>query len=96
MEDGDDRRKVLTGHGHAGRGTCPSHQAQTTPAAGPTYVGDMAGYLKGSVAEIRHALEAFQRAIKAGDLHRLLEVLAPDVVLLSDGAESRKPHWHQS
>jgi hypothetical protein len=41
MEDGDDRRKVLTGHGHAGRGRCPSHQAQTTPAERSTSAATM-------------------------------------------------------
>ena len=35
--------------------------------------------------ETRAALEAFQRAIKTGDLQSLLDVLAPDVVALSDG-----------
>ncbi|MGW4475061.1 RNA polymerase sigma-70 factor [Nonomuraea sp. NPDC004354] len=38
-----------------------------------------------SAAETRQALEAFQRAIETGDLQRLLDVLAPDVVLLADG-----------
>jgi RNA polymerase sigma-70 factor (ECF subfamily) len=38
-----------------------------------------------SPAEARAALEAFQRAIETGDLHRLLDVLAPDVVFLGDG-----------
>src|SRR5262249_52317177 len=33
----------------------------------------------------RDALEAFQRAIETGDLQRLLDILAPDVVLLTDG-----------
>jgi RNA polymerase sigma-70 factor (TIGR02957 family) len=35
--------------------------------------------------EARAALEAFQRAIQTGDVQRLLDVLAPDVVALSDG-----------
>jgi RNA polymerase sigma-70 factor (TIGR02957 family) len=38
-----------------------------------------------SPAENRDALEAFQRAIETGDLQRLLDILAPDVVLLTDG-----------
>ena len=38
-----------------------------------------------SPAETRDVLEAFQRAVETGDLHRLLDILAPDVVALSDG-----------
>src|SRR3984885_10565876 len=38
-----------------------------------------------SPAETRAALEAFQRAAETGDLQRLLDILAPDVVLLGDG-----------
>ncbi|MBB5781897.1 RNA polymerase sigma-70 factor [Nonomuraea jabiensis] len=38
-----------------------------------------------SPAETRDALEAFQRAVQTGDLQRLLDILAPDVVLLADG-----------
>jgi RNA polymerase sigma-70 factor (ECF subfamily) len=38
-----------------------------------------------SAAETRAALEAFQRAAETGDLQRLLDLLAPDVVLLGDG-----------
>jgi RNA polymerase sigma-70 factor (TIGR02957 family) len=38
-----------------------------------------------SPAESRDALQAFQRAIETGDLQNLLDMLAPDVVLLSDG-----------
>jgi RNA polymerase sigma-70 factor (TIGR02957 family) len=38
-----------------------------------------------SAAEIRGALEAFQRAVETGDLQRLLDILAPDAVLLGDG-----------
>ncbi|GAA2671360.1 RNA polymerase sigma-70 factor [Nonomuraea recticatena] len=38
-----------------------------------------------SPAATRDALEAFQRAVETGDLQRLLDVLAPDVVLLGDG-----------
>ncbi|MGI5269375.1 RNA polymerase sigma-70 factor [Nonomuraea sp. CA-218870] len=40
--------------------------------------------------EARGALTAFQNAIETGDLQRLLDVLAPDVVLLSDGGGLRK------
>lgn len=38
-----------------------------------------------SPAETREALAAFQRAIETGDLRGLLDLLAPDVVLLGDG-----------
>jgi RNA polymerase sigma-70 factor (ECF subfamily) len=38
-----------------------------------------------STAETRRAVEAFQRVIETGDLQRLLDILAPDVVLLTDG-----------
>ncbi|HEX4431742.1 MAG TPA: RNA polymerase sigma-70 factor [Frankiaceae bacterium] len=38
-----------------------------------------------SAAESRAALEAFQRAVETGDLQGLLDMLAPDVVLLGDG-----------
>ncbi|MBE1530742.1 RNA polymerase sigma-70 factor [Actinomadura algeriensis] len=38
-----------------------------------------------SPAETRAALQAFRRAVETGDLRRLLDVLAPDVVALSDG-----------
>jgi RNA polymerase sigma-70 factor (ECF subfamily) len=38
-----------------------------------------------SAAENRDALEAFQRAAETGDLQRLLDILAPDVVFLGDG-----------
>ncbi|MFI6065218.1 RNA polymerase sigma-70 factor [Micromonospora sp. NPDC051227] len=38
-----------------------------------------------SVAETRSALDAFQRAVETGDLQGLLDILAPDVVLLGDG-----------
>ena len=38
-----------------------------------------------SAAETRDALGAFQRAIETGDLQGLVDILAPDVVLLSDG-----------
>ncbi|MEV0081849.1 RNA polymerase sigma-70 factor [Saccharopolyspora sp. NPDC050642] len=38
-----------------------------------------------SPAQAQDALTAFQRAVETGDLQRLLDVLAPDVVLLTDG-----------
>ncbi|WP_199432907.1 RNA polymerase sigma-70 factor [Qaidamihabitans albus] len=38
-----------------------------------------------SAAEARDALDAFQRAAATGDLQGLLDILAPDVVLLGDG-----------
>lgn len=38
-----------------------------------------------SAAETRRTVEAFRRAIETGDLQRLLDILAPDVVLLTDG-----------
>ncbi len=38
-----------------------------------------------SPAQTRDALEAFRRAAETGDLQRLLDTLAPDVVFLSDG-----------
>jgi RNA polymerase sigma-70 factor (ECF subfamily) len=38
-----------------------------------------------SPAETRDALDAFQQAIETGDLQRLLDILAPDVVFLGDG-----------
>ncbi|MEV4062797.1 RNA polymerase sigma-70 factor [Nonomuraea dietziae] len=38
-----------------------------------------------SAAETRAALQAFQRAVETGELQSLLDVLAPDVVYLSDG-----------
>jgi RNA polymerase sigma-70 factor (TIGR02957 family) len=39
----------------------------------------------GSRAETRGVLEAFRKAIETGDPRRLLDVLAPEVVLLGDG-----------
>ncbi|MDH6142433.1 RNA polymerase sigma-70 factor (TIGR02957 family) [Kitasatospora sp. GP30] len=38
-----------------------------------------------SAADTRHALAAFQQAVETGDLQQLLDLLAPDVVLLTDG-----------
>ncbi len=38
-----------------------------------------------SPAETRAALAAFQRAVETGDVQSLLDILAPDIVALSDG-----------
>jgi RNA polymerase sigma-70 factor (ECF subfamily) len=38
-----------------------------------------------SAAEARDAIEAFRRAVETGELQPLLDILAPDVVLLADG-----------
>ncbi|WP_232662629.1 RNA polymerase sigma-70 factor [Pseudonocardia sp. TRM90224] len=38
-----------------------------------------------SAAEARGALDAFRQAVDTGDLQGLLDILAPDVVLLGDG-----------
>ncbi|MFB6942568.1 RNA polymerase sigma-70 factor [Streptomyces sp. NPDC060286] len=38
-----------------------------------------------SPAQTRSALVAFQQAVETGDLQRLLDMIAPDVVLLTDG-----------
>ncbi|MGC5020672.1 RNA polymerase sigma-70 factor [Micromonospora sp. DT47] len=43
-----------------------------------------------SPAETRAALEAFQRAVETGDMQGLLDLLAPDVVALSDGGGLKK------
>jgi len=43
-----------------------------------------------TAAETRSALEAFQQAVETGDLQRLLDILAPDVVLLGDGGGVRQ------
>ncbi|MGP3937956.1 RNA polymerase sigma-70 factor [Nonomuraea sp. KM88] len=43
----------------------------------------------GSPAEHRAAIEAFQRAVETGELQSLLDILAPDVVALSDGGGIR-------
>ncbi|MFI6784386.1 RNA polymerase sigma-70 factor [Micromonospora sp. NPDC050276] len=42
-----------------------------------------------SPAESRRVLEAFQAALETGDVQGLLDVLAPDVVLLGDGGGIR-------
>jgi RNA polymerase sigma-70 factor (ECF subfamily) len=41
-------------------------------------------------AETRQAIGAFQRAVETGDLQGLLDILAPDVVLLGDGGGVRQ------
>ncbi|MDQ4492194.1 RNA polymerase sigma-70 factor [Sinomonas sp. ASV486] len=41
-------------------------------------------------AEVRAALVSFQRAVETGDIQGLLDVLAPDVVLISDGGGLRQ------
>ena len=38
-----------------------------------------------SAIDTRHAIEAFQRAAATGDIQGLVDILAPDVVLLGDG-----------
>ena len=43
-----------------------------------------------SAAEAREALDAFKRAAETGDLQGLLDILAPDVVLLGDGGGVRQ------
>ncbi|HZC25918.1 MAG TPA: sigma factor-like helix-turn-helix DNA-binding protein, partial [Actinopolymorphaceae bacterium] len=47
-----------------------------------------------SAAEARNALEAFQRAAETGDLQRLLDILAPDVVFLGDGGGVKQAVLH--
>ncbi|MFF7262077.1 RNA polymerase sigma-70 factor [Streptomyces sp. NPDC008159] len=47
-----------------------------------------------SSSETRAALESFQRAIETGNPQDLLDVLAPDVVLLSDGGGRKKAALH--
>ncbi|RLP96159.1 RNA polymerase sigma-70 factor [Micromonospora sp. BL4] len=41
-------------------------------------------------AETRGALEAFRRAVETGDVQGLLDILAPDVVLVGDGGGVRQ------
>ncbi|GIF63809.1 RNA polymerase sigma24 factor [Asanoa ishikariensis] len=43
-----------------------------------------------SADQARGAVEAFQRAVETGDLQSLVDVLAPDVVLLGDGGGVRQ------
>ncbi|MFF6881227.1 MULTISPECIES: RNA polymerase sigma-70 factor [unclassified Streptomyces] len=47
-----------------------------------------------SLSETRAALESFQRAIETGNPQDLLDVLAPDVVLLSDGGGLKRAALH--
>jgi RNA polymerase sigma-70 factor (ECF subfamily) len=47
-----------------------------------------------SSAETDAALQAFQLAVQTGDLQRLLDILAPDVVALSDGGGVRRALLH--
>ena len=62
------------------------------PGRGPPDRAPGAGARRGAQAarsrfpaETRGALTAFQRAVETGDLQRLLDILAPDVVFLGDG-----------
>ncbi|PRY62351.1 RNA polymerase sigma-70 factor [Glycomyces artemisiae] len=59
-----------------------SHVAARRPRAGA------------SPADTRAALDAFQRAVETGELQQLLDILAPDVVALTDGGGQRHalPH----
>lgn len=43
-----------------------------------------------SPADNQAALEAFQHAIQSGDLQKLVDILAPDVVILADGGGLRQ------
>jgi RNA polymerase sigma-70 factor (ECF subfamily) len=43
-----------------------------------------------SVSDTRAVLDAFQRAVDTGELQLLLDILAPDVVVLSDGGGVKK------
>ncbi|GIJ09642.1 hypothetical protein ACFFMR_03375 [Micromonospora andamanensis] len=43
-----------------------------------------------SPGETRAALESFRRAVETGDLQELLDVLAPEVVLVADGGGVRQ------
>lgn len=47
-----------------------------------------------SARETRAVLESFRRALEGGDLQGLLDVLAPDVVLLSDGGGVKQAALH--
>ncbi|MCX5554409.1 RNA polymerase sigma-70 factor [Streptomyces sp. NBC_00038] len=50
-----------------------------------THVAARRPHRVASPAQTRRTVEAFQRAVETGDLQRLLDILAPDVVLLTDG-----------
>ena len=58
--------------------------ADRTPGAGPRR-GPPTARSTSPRPTTRDALEAFQRAVETGDLQGLLDILAPDVVLLGDG-----------
>jgi RNA polymerase sigma-70 factor (ECF subfamily) len=47
-----------------------------------------------SPADTRDALAAFHLAVQTGDLQRLLDILAPDVVLLTDGGGVKQAALH--
>ncbi|MFI9004598.1 RNA polymerase sigma-70 factor [Streptomyces sp. NPDC053541] len=47
-----------------------------------------------SASETRAALESFRRAVETGNPQDLLDVLAPDVVLLSDGGGVKRAALH--
>ncbi|MFF3782219.1 RNA polymerase sigma-70 factor [Streptomyces sp. NPDC001933] len=47
-----------------------------------------------SPAETRDALDAFRRATETGDLQGLLDILAPDVVLMGDGGGIKQAVLH--
>ncbi|MCA2206923.1 hypothetical protein [Nocardia rosealba] len=46
-----------------------------------------------SAAETRAALESFRRALNSGDPQAMLDVLAPEVVLVSDGGGVERAAW---
>ncbi|MEV0259862.1 RNA polymerase sigma-70 factor [Streptomyces sp. NPDC050617] len=61
-----------------------AHRARTRVAARrPRRAAS--GTSAASAAGTRRTVEAFQQAVETGDLRHLLDVLAPDVVLLTDG-----------
>ncbi|ONI91982.1 RNA polymerase subunit sigma-24 [Actinosynnema sp. ALI-1.44] len=69
-----------------------AHAVDKTPAAvrqiahrARTHVAERRPRGGGSPAEHRAALQAFQSAVETGDLQGLLDILAPDVVALTDG-----------
>ncbi|MET9134980.1 RNA polymerase sigma-70 factor [Streptomyces antibioticus] len=58
------------------------------------HVGARRPRTKASASEAQAALESFRRAIETGNPQDLLDVLAPDVVLLSDGGGLKKAALH--
>ncbi|MEV0597708.1 RNA polymerase sigma-70 factor [Streptomyces sp. NPDC050315] len=58
------------------------------------YVGARRPRRSASLGETRAALESFQRALQTGNPQDLLDVLAPDVVLLSDGGGVKRAALH--